>query len=156
MAPDGTAHLIVVNADEAAAAASRAATVTGYEGFSTERPLHGWTEHAATVARVAAERRRWAVRVAVERDVVRLGDGRGAGVAAPTASCRSTSELSAARMVKTADEIAALRRCADVSSVGQRAALAGTRAGRTELEVFADVRSRWRRRRAAACAWRAS
>src|SRR4051795_5428737 len=54
VAPDGTAHLIVVNAEQAAAAASRAATATGYEGFSAERPLHGFTEHAGAVARVAA------------------------------------------------------------------------------------------------------
>ena len=37
IAPDGTAHLIVVNAELGGAEASRAATSTGYEGFSTER-----------------------------------------------------------------------------------------------------------------------
>jgi len=49
-------------------------------------------------------------------------------------------DVDLAEMVKTADEVAALRRCADVTSIGQRAALAGTRAGRTELEVFAEIR----------------
>ena len=138
VAPDGTAHLIVVNADEAAAASSRAATVTGHEGFSTERPLHGWTEHAATVARVAAEVGAGGA-LAVER--TSFGWAMGEALASRADGfVPFDEELSAARMMKTADEIAALRRCADVSSVGQRAALAGTRAGRTELEVFADVR----------------
>ena len=49
-------------------------------------------------------------------------------------------ELSNARMVKTSDEIAALRHAAEVAAVGQREALRATAAGRTELEVFADIR----------------
>ena len=49
-------------------------------------------------------------------------------------------ELSTARMVKTSDEIAALRHAAEVAAVGQREALRASVAGRTELEVFADIR----------------
>jgi Xaa-Pro aminopeptidase len=138
VAPDGTAHLIVVNVDQDAAAASRAATATGYEGFSAERPLHGFTEHAAAVARVAAE-----VGLAGDVAVERSSFGWSMGEALAARASRFVpfdEQLSVARMVKTADEIDALRRCADVSSVGQRAALAGTRAGRTELEVFAEIR----------------
>lgn len=43
-------------------------------------------------------------------------------------------------MVKTPDEVAALRRCAAVADVGQVAAREGARAGRSELEVFAEGR----------------
>src|SRR4051794_2406254 len=138
VAPDGTAHLVVVNAEEAAAAGSRAATVSGYEGFSAERPLHGFTEHAAAVARVAGE-----VGLTGDVAVERTSFGWAMGEALAARAGRFLpfdEELSVARMVKTADEIAALRRCADVTSIGQRAALAGTRAGRTELEVFAEIR----------------
>jgi Xaa-Pro aminopeptidase len=138
VAPDGTAHLIVVNSEETAAGTSRAATATGYEGFSTERPLHGFTEHAATVARVARD---VGLRGAVAVERTSFGWAMSDALA-PLADrfVPFDQELSEARMVKTADEVAALRRCADVSSAGQRAALAGTRAGRTELEVFAEIR----------------
>jgi len=138
VAPDGTAHLIVVNSEEAAAATSRAAGVAGYEGFSTERPLRGWTEHAAAVARVARE-----VGVRGPVAVERTSFGWAMGEALASLAERYVpfdQELSEARMVKTPDEVTALRRCADVTSAGQRAALAGTRAGRTELEVFAEIR----------------
>lgn len=43
-------------------------------------------------------------------------------------------------MIKTPAEIAALRQAALTASAGQRAFLAETRAGRSELEVFADIR----------------
>jgi Xaa-Pro dipeptidase len=138
IAPDGTAHLVVVNADLGAADASRAATRTGHEGFSTGRPLHGWTEHAATVARVAAEA---GMRggVAVER--VSFGWAMSEALAdIADGFVPFDAELSRVRMVKTPDEITALRRCADVSSAGQRVALAATVAGRSELEVFATIR----------------
>src|SRR5262249_11679786 len=120
VAPDGTAHLIVVNAEEGGAAAGRAATVTGYEGFSTERPLHGWTEHAATVARVAAE-----VDLAGAVAVERTSFGWAMGEALAPHVDRFVpfdDELSAARMVKTDGEIAALRRCAAASAARPRPA----------------------------------
>jgi Xaa-Pro dipeptidase len=48
--------------------------------------------------------------------------------------------LERARAVKTADEIAALRRCAEVTAVGHSTALRVSKAGRSELEAFADIR----------------
>ena len=44
------------------------------------------------------------------------------------------------RMIKTSTEIALLREAALTASTGQRAFLNKTRPGRTELEVFADIR----------------
>jgi Xaa-Pro aminopeptidase len=138
VAPDGVAHLVVVNAEEAAAAASRAASAHGYEGFSTERPLRGPAEFAPTVARLARELG-VSGRVAVERTSFpwALGEALAEVV---DGFVGFDDALAAARVVKTPAEIDALRRCAEVASIGQRAALAGTRAGRTELEVFADIR----------------
>ena len=49
-------------------------------------------------------------------------------------------ELTRQRMTKTADEIERLRWCAHLTDVGQAACLAAVRSGRTELEVWADVR----------------
>jgi Xaa-Pro aminopeptidase len=49
-------------------------------------------------------------------------------------------ELDRARATKTAAEIDRLRFCAELTDAGQRAALAAARPGRTELEIWADVR----------------
>jgi Xaa-Pro dipeptidase len=49
-------------------------------------------------------------------------------------------ELDRARSTKTAMEIERLRRCAELTTIGQQAALTGSRPGRTELEIWADVR----------------
>jgi Xaa-Pro dipeptidase len=138
VAPDGTVHLIVVNSELAGAEASRAASAAGYEGFSTQRPLHGWTDYGAAVAREAREHG-LSGPVAVERTSFPWALGE---ALAPLADrfIAFDDELSRARMVKTPDEIAALRRCAEVASAGQRAALVATREGRTELAVFADIR----------------
>ena len=138
VAPDGVAHLVVVNSEEAAAAASRAASVHGYEGFSTERPLRGPAEFADAVARVAREVG-VSGRVAVERTSFPWALGE-ALAAIADGFVPFDDALARARMVKTPAEVAALRRCADVASAGQRAALAATRAGQTELEVFAEIR----------------
>ena len=48
--------------------------------------------------------------------------------------------LERARAVKTDAEVAALRRSAEVTAVGHQAAARAVRPGRTELEVFADIR----------------
>lgn len=44
------------------------------------------------------------------------------------------------RSVKTCEEIDLLRRCAEVTAVGHQASLDAAQPGRTELEVFADIR----------------
>ncbi len=138
VAPDGTAHLVVVNTELGGAQASRAASSTGYEGFSTDHPLHGWTEHADAVARVAAD-----VGLSGDVAVERATFGWAMGEALAGLADRFVpfdAQLSNARMVKTADEIVAMRRAAEVTAVGQREALRASTAGRTELEVFSDIR----------------
>jgi Xaa-Pro aminopeptidase len=54
-----------------------------------------------------------------------------------------TPALRAARKVKTPEELAALWRCAELTSAAQRRAREAARPGRTELEAFADVRAVW-------------
>ena len=49
-------------------------------------------------------------------------------------------ELDRARSTKTAAEVERLRFCAALTDLGQRAALEGARAGRSELEIWAEVR----------------
>jgi Xaa-Pro aminopeptidase len=51
------------------------------------------------------------------------------------------AELRRARLTKTAEEVEALRAAAELASTGQRAALAALAPGRTELELFAEVRA---------------
>ena len=55
-------------------------------------------------------------------------------------SSTSTPSSTAQRCTKTAEEIERLRWCAHLTDLGQAAALRGARPGRTELEVWADVR----------------
>jgi Xaa-Pro dipeptidase len=132
VAPDGICHLVLSN-DETLGPDQRAASVTTYEGFSTEHPLHGAAEYPQAVRRVARELGVTGT-VAVDSafpwslgtffdDVLAFDDA-----------------LSRARMVKTVEEIAAIRRAAAVSDAGQQEAVRATRAGRTELEAFADIR----------------
>ena len=138
VAPDGTAHLVVVNTELALATASRAASVTAYEGFSVDHPLHGWDEHAPTVARVAAERNLRGA-IAVERST--FGWSLGEALAGMVDRFVPFDDpLMRARAVKTPEELVALRHAAAVTDAGQRAAVAGSRPGRTELEVFAEIR----------------
>jgi Xaa-Pro aminopeptidase len=56
-------------------------------------------------------------------------------------SCATEPDLTEARLTKTASEVAALRRAAELASEGQRAARAALAPGRTELAVYADARA---------------
>jgi Xaa-Pro dipeptidase len=52
-----------------------------------------------------------------------------------------TPALRRQRMTKTAEEITALRRCAEVAAVGQRRMMESLREGLTELQLFAEIRA---------------
>jgi Xaa-Pro aminopeptidase len=49
-------------------------------------------------------------------------------------------ELDRARATKTPEEIDRLRRCAELTAIGQREALEAAQPGRSELEIWAEVR----------------
>jgi Xaa-Pro aminopeptidase len=138
VARDGTTGLVVINIEEEAARGGYAHTVLAYEGFSSVHrpPLRENYTHA--VLELVSE----------------LGGGGTLAIepaSCPAALRESLGERFAAfvdvdpalaelRSTKTREELAALRRCAELVVTGQAAALAAARAGRRELEVFADVR----------------
>lgn len=65
----------------------------------------------------------------------------GAALAEPGATTvHIDRELDRARMTKTPEEIERLRWCADLTTIGQQKALEAARPGRSELDVWAEVR----------------
>jgi Xaa-Pro dipeptidase len=132
---DGTVGVVVTNVDEGFARASAADHVTVYNGLD----LHDRTPVESRFAR------------AFSQALAALGVGGTVAVQAasfPWAAAELVdaelvaidAELWRARMTKTPAEIERLRWCAHLTDVGQAAALRGARAGRTELELWADIR----------------
>jgi Xaa-Pro aminopeptidase len=131
---DGSSGLVVTNLE--GGTASRAAEVISYEGFSYQAPTDISANYASAATALAA----------------RLGLGGTIAVDAVTFPISLLSVLDGCkqvgiepflkreRAVKTATEVTLLREAALTASAGQRAFLDGTRAGRTELEIFADIR----------------
>ena len=134
---DGAVAILCNQLERAAADASSAERVETYEslGYTDLTPLEDKHEHGARALFAA------------------LGVGGTVGVQEGTFTAQLARALpdgtqtvavdralERARAVKTAGEIAALARCAEITAVGHRAALDASRAGRTELEVFADIR----------------
>lgn len=139
VALDGTSGLVVVNIERPAAEAGYAQVVRDYEGFCAERVPALTEEYLGAVAALVGE----------------LGAG---GVLAlepafaPLALVESLRDrfsalvdvdpwLMRARAEKTPAELALLRRAAELASIGQRAAVRATVAGRTELDAFAEIRA---------------
>lgn len=146
VAPDGETWLVVPRMRAGAARASRADHVVEY-GDDTLGALTPATSYAAAVRGLLDGPLRAAAaagpgRVLVQPDsltapVAELLRERGHRLADVTDALRT------ARKVKTAEELAALRRCAGLTSAAQRRAREVARPGRTELEAFADVRAVW-------------
>jgi len=134
---DGVCGLVAPNVEAAAAAGSWADTKIIYEAFGFERPIDLVASYAA----------------AVERLTSRLGI---AGVFAVEAES-FTSELAEAlkpkrvvpvrealkrvRATKTDEEKQLLRRSARAAAVGQETFYRAARPGRSELDVFAEIRA---------------
>lgn len=136
--PDGWVGLVVNQLELAAASAGSAADVQSYEslGFDDQRPLEVKYREACSLllqkhgvrGRVAVEAR------TLPASLSELLREMGVTVAPFDEPFRRL------RAQKTAEEIQALRRCAEVTGVGQTAARTAIRAGRTELEVFSEIR----------------
>ena len=130
---DGVVGLVTM---QQADGPSRADVVELYDGYGVR--------HAAP--------RRQAYRSAVHRLFARLGVS---GVLAfepqscpavlletlPPLTIDITERLRRARMLKSAAEIAALRRCAEIAAAGQHAVLHALSSELTELDVFASIRA---------------
>jgi Xaa-Pro dipeptidase len=139
VAADGsTVALLVNNLEEAAAAEAGVDRVFTYVGIALgERsPVEGRyraaVEHALAelgvggVVAVEAATLTWLVADAVTAHGARL--------------MAIDRALDRARSTKTAAEIERLRFCASLTDAGQRAAVEAARPGRSELEMWADVR----------------
>jgi Xaa-Pro aminopeptidase len=135
---DGEAVLVLSNAEEAEA--PRAAELVLYEGFSSERDP---PRHDLYVEAVLGSFARLGLGgvVAVEPTLLpyALGDGLTAGSATRLVDVRGA--LARQRSTKTDAELEALRACARLAGVGQDAAARALAAGRSEIEVFGEVRS---------------
>jgi Xaa-Pro aminopeptidase len=134
VAPDGVCHLLLAN-NEPYSGRLDAAQVVTYEGFSAERPLQGSPGYVSAARQLASD-------LGVS-GVLAVEPGSFPAALAEALGGRTVSidrQLARARMVKTDDEIAALRRASAVADAGQREARRSAQAGRSELELFAAVR----------------
>lgn len=140
VAADGRALLVVSNLEEDDARASRAGGVRSYDGF-------GPGAYPAPLQRLYLDALAVAAREIGLGGTVAVESGNlPAAVAAwllsaGVAMVDITAALDRARETKTAEEVATLRRCAQIAGVGQTAAGTAARAGRSELEVFGDIRA---------------
>jgi Xaa-Pro dipeptidase len=132
---EGELTLVATNTD--VPGTSRVDAVRSYPGLSRETYAESLAEqHLRALAEAVPGGRPYTV--AVERDVLPL----------PIASSLQQHHrlvdigpgLVRARATKTAAEVEQLRSCARIVDAGLRAARTAARPGRTELEVFADVR----------------
>lgn len=137
VAPDGVCHLLLAN-NEPYSGRLDPDQVVVYEGFSAVRPLQGAPAYVSAVRALARELGVAGV-LAVEAASfpATLAEALSGTL---TSTVPVDSALARARMRKTPEEIAALRRASAVADAGQLEARRSARAGRSELALFADVR----------------
>jgi len=136
-AADGAVAVLCNELERAAADAGWATVVRTYEslGYGEPSPLEDkQVAHARTLLRELGVGGTVAVQTGTFP--VHLRDA----VGEDATFVSIDRALERARAVKTDAEVAALRRSAEVTAVGHRAALHAVRAGRTELAAFADIR----------------
>lgn len=134
---DGTVGLACANVEAGAAKASRVAEVVLYEGYTFDHGVDYLESYRAAVRKLI-DRLRPSGRIAAERGFfpALLGD-----LVPVDPKLDVTPPLRRLRATKTADELATLRRCAEAVAIGQDRFHAALRPGRSELEVFADIRA---------------
>ncbi len=137
IAADGVCGLIVANVEAGAARASWADETVIYEGFAYDHPVDLVANYARAVRELKSRLGVGGV-VAVEPECfpARLGELLDAERMVDLAPA-----LRRARATKTAAEMQLLRRSAQAAAAGQEAFYKAARAGRTELDVFADIRA---------------
>lgn len=134
---DGGCAIIAANVEGAAAQASHADVVELYEGFGYERAADYTANYLNAVKRAAARLQVSGVLAAELHSFPQiLKDALGA-----SGIVDITPSLNRQRAIKTEVELAALAEAARVASIGQGTFRSATRAGRRELEVFADIRA---------------
>jgi Xaa-Pro dipeptidase len=139
VAKDGFVALVVQNLEEEDARASRAGMIRSYESFGPTS--HGRSLQEMYVHAVASTVRELGLRgvVAVEPATlpVSLRDHMASLV---SAFVDVSPKLSRMRATKTPEEVEQLRYCAEITATGQCSVVEAADIGRSELEVFADVR----------------
>lgn len=133
---DGRCGLVVANVEGGAAKASWADEVILYEGFAFDHAADLEDNYAAAVSSMKS-RLGIGGKLAVERATfpLRLCEL----LDRPTVDI--SRELARQRAIKTPAEKDAMRRAAQAAAIGQDACRVAARPGRTELDVFADIRS---------------
>ena len=135
--------LLVPDTDEnAARAASDADTVVSYPAFSYQKRLDQAADEAAALQRVVRETGAARGRLGIELTSLPVHLAH-----ALQDSCAglhlgdAASALAAARLVKTGDEVAHLRRAIDLTAVGQQAAREALQPHVSELALFSAIRA---------------
>ena len=136
---DGNVALLTHERESAAAATSRARVVETYDtlGFYDPTPLP--SKYAAAAARLCK-------RLGVDGRVGVQSAYLPHSLAAVLNECGALPvafdiALARERAIKTPEEVSALRACARLTDIGQATARTALRVGRSELEVFHDVRA---------------
>lgn len=131
---NGECGLLITNLESGTQ--SWADLVLTYEGFSYKEPTDIFANYLETAAQLFAKLGVGGI-VAIEEPSFPLS------LLPIVETCKRVpvgDAFKRERMVKTTTEIAWLREAALTASVGQRAFLENTKAGRSELEIFADIR----------------
>ena len=134
---DGSCGLVATNLEAVSSRAAWADTVELYTGFSWAEPADRLGHYQAAAEKLA---RGFGLggTVAVEPGSFPLAL---TGLVESYSTVAIGETLRRARATKTPPEIAALSRAAETAAVGQRAAVMAVRCGRTELDIFADIRA---------------
>ncbi len=137
---NGECGLVVTNLE--ADTPSWAQIVLTYEGFSYKEPIDIFTNYLNAAQKLF---NKFGVggTIAIEQNSFPLS------LLPLIDTCRRVSiddAFKRQRMVKTVTEIALLREAALTASAGQRAFIEHSKAGRSELEIFADIRLAMERR----------
>lgn len=125
---NGEVGLLAADAGEA-----RADRVEAYDAYGRDQADAPTAAYAAAAARLFA-----AFGVG---GVLAIEPATHVGIIEASRRVDITPALRRQRATKTAAELIALRRAAAVTAIGQRAFVAGLRAGRSELALFAAIRS---------------
>jgi Xaa-Pro dipeptidase len=134
-----TVALLVNNLEQASADEAHADRTIGYVGLALDERSPVETRYAAAVKEALRELDVRGATVGVE--AATFPESVGAGIAQQGGKLISIDrELDRARSTKTPDEIDRLRWCAKLTAIGQREALVAARPGRSELEIWADIR----------------
>jgi Xaa-Pro aminopeptidase len=131
----GACGIVAANVEAGAAKSSWADEVILYEGFTYDHRADIGANYL-DAAREMAKRLSVGGTVAVEPASFPAQLGMDFG---RTVDISAT--LSRARATKTAEEKALMKRAAEAARIGQARFRTATRAGRTELDVFADIRA---------------